>query len=136
MKNEKSLTSAQQEIHCNSIPKEKIEKRIHLIGNNDSDWARDMDDKKRVLVVLYSIWVILCLHRLLRSKPKYVAATFSVCHATWLRSLLKELQKLQEEATKIFVNNKSTLTLAKNLVFHYQSKHINTRVSFYSRMYC
>ena len=47
MKNEKSLTSAQQEIHCNSIPKEKIEKRIHLIGYNDSDWARDMDDKKK-----------------------------------------------------------------------------------------
>ena len=35
-----------------------------------------------------------------------------------------------EEATKIFVNNKSTLTLAKNVVFHYQSKHINTRYHF------
>lgn len=39
MKNEKYLTSAQQEIHYNSIPKEKIEKRIHLIGYNDSDCA-------------------------------------------------------------------------------------------------
>lgn len=46
------------------------------------------------------------------------------------RSLLKELQKLQEKATKIFVNNKSTPTLAKNLAFHYQSKHINTRYHF------
>ena len=35
-----------------------------------------------------------------------------------------------EEATKIFVNNKSTLTLAKNVVFHYQSKHINIRYHF------
>ena len=74
--------------------------------------------KKRVPVVLYSIWVILYLHRLLKSKVEYVAATSSVCHAIWLRSLLKKLQKLQEEATKIFVNNKPTLTLAKNLVFH------------------
>jgi len=49
---------------------------------------------------------------------EYIAATSSVCHAIWLRSLLKELQMLQEEATKIFVDNKSALALAKNLVFH------------------
>ena len=35
-----------------------------------------------------------------------------------------------EEVTKIFVNDKPTLTLAKNVVFHYQSKHINTRYHF------
>ena len=37
---------------------------------------------------------------------------------------------LQDEATKIFVDNKSTLALVKNLVFHDQSKHINTRYHF------
>ena len=51
-------------------------------------------------------------------EAKYVVATSSVCHAIWLRNLLKGLQMLQDEATKIFVDNKSTLTLAKNLVFH------------------
>ena len=33
---------------------------------------------------------------------------------------------LQEKATKIFMDNKLTLALVKNLVFHDRSKHINT----------
>ena len=37
---------------------------------------------------------------------------------------------LQEEATKIFVDNKSALALAKNLVFHDCSKYINMRLHF------
>jgi len=37
---------------------------------------------------------------------------------------------LQNEATKIFVDNKSTLALAKNPVFHDRSKHIDTRYHF------
>ena len=56
----------------------------------------------------------------------YVATTFSVCHAIWLRNLLKELQMLQAKATKIFVDDKLTLALVNNLVFHDQSKHMDT----------
>ncbi len=60
----------------------------------------------------------------------YVVATSSVCHAILLRSLLKELYMLQAKATKIFVDNKSALALAKILIFHDQSKHINTSYHF------
>ena len=56
----------------------------------------------------------------------YVATTSSVCHAIWLRNLLKELQMLQAKATKIFVDDKLTLALVNNLVFHDQSKHMDT----------
>jgi hypothetical protein len=63
-------------------------------------------------------------------EAEYVAATSSVCHAVWLRSLLKELHMSQEEATEIFVDNKSALALAKNPVFHDRSKHIDTRYHF------
>ena len=51
-------------------------------------------------------------------EAEYVTTTSSVCHAIWFRSLLKELQMLQKEATKIFVDNKLALAFAKNLVFH------------------
>ena len=37
---------------------------------------------------------------------------------------------LQEEVTKIFVDNKSALALAKNPIFHDRSKHIDTRFHF------
>lgn len=43
---------------------------------------------------------------------------------------LKELPLPQEEATKIGIDNKSAHALAKNLMFHHQSKHINTRYHF------
>ena len=36
----------------------------------------------------------------------------------------------QEEPTKIFVDNKSAITLAKNTVFHDRSKHIDTRYHY------
>ncbi|CAB75469.1 copia-type reverse transcriptase-like protein [Arabidopsis thaliana] len=53
-----------------------------------------------------------------------------VCHAIWLRNLLKELSLPQEEPTKIFVDNKSAIALAKNPVFHDRSKHIDTRYHY------
>ena len=63
-------------------------------------------------------------------EAEYVAATSSTCHAVWLRSLLKELHMSQEEATEIFVDNKSALALAKNPIFHDRSKRIDTRYHF------
>jgi hypothetical protein len=48
-------------------------------------------------------------------EAEYVAATSSVCHAIWLRKLLKELHMPQEDATEIF---------------HDRSKHIDTRYHF------
>ena len=57
---------------------------------------------------------------------KYIAATSCVCHAVWLRNLLKELGMSQEEPTKIFADNRSGIALAKNPVFHDRSKHIDT----------
>ncbi len=36
----------------------------------------------------------------------------------------------QEQATEIFVDKKSAIALAKNLVFHDRSKHIDTRYHF------
>ena len=51
-------------------------------------------------------------------EAEYVVATSGGCHAIWLKSFLKELQMFQEEAMKIFVDNKSALALAKNPIFH------------------
>jgi hypothetical protein len=36
----------------------------------------------------------------------------------------------QEDATEIYVDNKSAIDLAKNPVYHDRSKHINTRYHF------
>ena len=43
---------------------------------------------------------------------------------------MKELKQEQDDATKIYCDNNSTITLSKNLVFHKRSKHIDTRYHF------
>ncbi|KAL5789205.1 hypothetical protein ACOSQ2_004093 [Xanthoceras sorbifolium] len=63
-------------------------------------------------------------------EAEYVAATSAVCHAVWLRNLLKELNMTQEELTKLYVDNKLAISLAKNPVFYDRSKHIDTQYHY------
>ncbi|PKI78999.1 hypothetical protein CRG98_000640 [Punica granatum] len=64
------------------------------------------------------------------SKGEYIDAASCVCHAIWLRRLLQEPKLQQEGATKIYVDNKSAIALAKNPVHHERSKHIDTQFHF------
>ncbi|KAK2978513.1 hypothetical protein RJ640_023759 [Escallonia rubra] len=66
-------------------------------------------------------------------KAEYISVTSCVCQAIWLRFLLRELHLPQEESTKIFVDNKSAIALAKNPVFHDRSKHINARYHYITK---
>ena len=63
-------------------------------------------------------------------EAEYVATTSSVCHAIWLRNLMKELSLSQEEPSEICVDNKLAIALSKNPIFHDRSKHIDTRYHF------
>ena len=106
-----------------------------LVGYSDSDWAGDVDDRKSTTGFVFFMgdtaftWMskkqpIITLST---CEAKFVAVTSCVCHAIWLRNLLKELSITQEESTEIRVDNKSAMALAKNPVFHDRSKHIDTR---------
>ncbi|KAL0853708.1 hypothetical protein Bca101_058860 [Brassica carinata] len=107
-----------------------------LVGYSDSDWGGDIDDQKSTSGFVFFIGEIAFtwmskkqpIVTLSTSEAEYVAATSCVCHAIWLRNLLKELNLPQEKPTKIFVDNKSAIALAKNPVFHDRSKHIDTYI--------
>ena len=109
-----------------------------LVGYSDSDWGGDVDDRKSTSGFVFFIgetaftWMSKKqpIVTLSTCEAEYVAATSCVCHAIWLRNLLKELNLPQEEPTKIFVDNKSAIALAKNPVFHDRSKHIDTRYHY------
>ncbi|KAK2411591.1 putative mitochondrial protein [Trifolium repens] len=109
-----------------------------LVGYSDSDWGGDVDDRKSTTGFVFYIgntaftWMSKKqpIVTLSTCEAEYVAATSCVCHAIWLRNLLKELNLPQKEPTKIFVDNKSTIALAKNPVFHDRSKHIDTRYHY------
>ena len=106
-----------------------------LVGYRDSDCGGDIYDRKSTTGFVFFMgdtafmWMSKKqpIVTLSNCEAEYVATTLCVFHAVWLRNLLKELSMTQEEPTKICVDNKSAIALAKNPVFHNQSKHIDTR---------
>ena len=106
-----------------------------LVGYSSSDWAGVMGDRKNTTSLVFYMgdttltWsskkqstVILSI-----CETEYVATTTCVYHSIWIRRLLKELRMPREKPTKIYVDNSSAITLAKNQVFHVRSKHIDRR---------
>lgn len=111
---------------------------FELKGYSDSDWCGDVDDRKSTSGFVFYLgdtaftWVSKKqpIVTLSTCEAEYVAASWCVCHAIWLRNLLCELGLPQDEATKIQVDNKSAIELAKNPVHHERSKHIDVRFHF------
>ncbi|KAG6501768.1 hypothetical protein ZIOFF_041652 [Zingiber officinale] len=48
-------------------------------------------------------------------EAEFMAATTATCHALWLRSLASELTGVEPKLITLFVDNKSAITLMKNL---------------------
>ncbi|GJU97084.1 hypothetical protein Tco_1326355 [Tanacetum coccineum] len=59
-----------------------------------------------------------------------LAASWTICHAIWLRNLPRELKNEQYGPTEIKVDNKSAIELVRNPVHHERSKHIDVRFHF------
>ncbi|KAG6409034.1 hypothetical protein SASPL_132064 [Salvia splendens] len=80
-----------------------------LVGYSDSDWAGDNDDRKSTSGYVFYMgdtaftWMSKKqpIVTLSTCEAEYVAATFSVCHAIWLMSLLSELGWPQKKPTTI-----------------------------------
>ncbi|KAE8684274.1 hypothetical protein F3Y22_tig00111146pilonHSYRG00032 [Hibiscus syriacus] len=109
-----------------------------LVGYSDSDWGGDIDNRRSTTGFVFFMGDIAFtwmskkqpIVTLSTCEAEYVAATSCVFHAIWLRNLLKEIGLIQEEPTKVCVDNKSAIALAKNPVFHDRSKHIDIRYHY------
>ena len=60
----------------------------------------------------------------------YVAAVMKISQAIWLKRILEAMGEPQKEAIEIYYDSKSAIAMAKNLVFHSRTKHINIRYHF------
>ncbi|XP_028959409.1 secreted RxLR effector protein 161-like [Malus domestica] len=84
-----------------------------LVGYSDSDWTGDSDDRKIIIGFVFFMGDIAFtwmskkqpIVALSTCEAEYVATTSYVCHAIWLRNLLKELSMPQQEPTEIHVDN-------------------------------
>jgi hypothetical protein len=111
---------------------------IKLCGYTDSDWASSLDDRRSVSANVFTLgsgvitWSSKkqTIAALSTSEAEYVAATSAACQAIWLRRVLADLQQKQKGATKIFCDNKATISMTKNPTFHSRTKHIDIRYHF------
>lgn len=109
-----------------------------LLGYTDSDWCGDIDDRKSTSGYVFFMgdtaftWLSKKqpIVTLSTCEAEYVAASWCVCHAIWLRNLLGKFEQQQLGATEIRIDNKSAIELAKNPVNHERSKHIDVRFHF------
>lgn len=113
-------------------------KEYKLLGYSDNDWCGDVDDRKSTSGYVFFMgdtaftWLSKKqpIVTLSTCEAEYVATSWCVCHAIWVRNLLSKLEQKQNEATEIRVDNKSAIELAKNPVNHERSKHIDVRFHF------
>jgi len=111
---------------------------FELIGYSDSDFAGSIDDRKSTSGYVFSFgsgavaWASKKqpIVTLSSAEAEYVAVTAATCQSVWMRRIMTELLHEQQEPTQIFCDNKSTIALSKNHVFHKRSKHIDTRYHF------
>ena len=59
------------------------------------------------------------------TEAEYVATVHTAREIYWLRSFLSEVGVHEEGPTKLWVDNLSTIAIAKNNKFHAQTKHID-----------
>ena len=112
------------------------------IGYIDSDWAKNIDDRKITSEYVFHIgsgvipWASKKQSIVPQSttKVEYIVANATTRQAIWLRRILAYLCERQEDGTTIFCDNISSIVLSKNLVFRGRSKHIEILYHFIRKL--
>jgi hypothetical protein len=105
---------------------------LKVEGYTDADWAGSADDRKSTAGYFTFVGGNLVTWR---SKKQQVVARSSaeaefrgmavgICELLWIKSLLKDLGYEQEDAMKLYCDNKSAIEIAHNPVQHDRTKHV------------
>nr|XP_034923445.1 uncharacterized mitochondrial protein AtMg00810-like [Populus alba] len=109
-----------------------------LIGFCDTDWAGSEDDSRSTSGYAFSFgsgafsWSSVKQNTVALStaEAEYVSASEATAQAIWLRFVLDNFGEMQAEATSLFCDNMSAISMAKNPVFHQRKRHINRKYYF------
>lgn len=109
-----------------------------LTGFSDSNLGGQMDDKKSTRGMVFYLnenaitWVSQkqkCV-ALSSSEAEFKAATAAACQGIWLRNILSRITSETVGPVILYIYKQSAIYLAKNLMFHGRSKHIDIRFHF------
>ncbi|GKA84219.1 zinc finger, CCHC-type containing protein [Tanacetum coccineum] len=114
-------------------------KDIILTGYTNSDLANDVNVYEEYMVgcafllngnlITWASQKQRCV-ALSSCEAEFMAATMAACQGIWLRRLLSEITGQNIPPAALLVDNRSSLDLMKNPVFHGRSKHIDIRFHF------
>ena len=111
---------------------------INLVGYTDSDLVGSVDDSKSTSGYIFNLGsgaISWCSKKqpivaLSTIEAEYIAASIAGSQLLWLRGILEELNHVQKDATTLFCDNSSTISVSKDPVLHGRTKHIRMRFPF------
>jgi hypothetical protein len=105
---------------------------------SDSDYARDLDDRKSTSGYVFMIGTKVVswpsrkqpIVTLSATEAEFIAAVNSACQGVWLSRILGQIDEKLKECITIYCDNISSIKLSKNPMMHGRSKHIDVRFHF------
>ena len=98
----------------------------------DADWAGSITDRRSTSGYCTYVWGNLVTWRSKKqpvvsrssAEAEFRAMALRICERIWLERLMRELGILTSEPMKVFCDNQSPINIAKNLVHHDRTKHV------------
>ena len=98
----------------------------------DADWAGSITDRRSTSGYCTYVWGNLVTWRSKKqpvvsrssAEAEFRAMALGICEGIWLERLMRELGILTSEPMKVFCDNQSAINIAKNLVHHDRTKHV------------
>jgi hypothetical protein len=111
---------------------------VQLAGYTDADWAGNATDRRSTSGYAFSIGSAAIAWSskkqptvaLSSTEAEHRGAAVATCKVVWLKRLLKDLHEEVFDPTLIYCDNLRSIQLAKNPVFHAQTKHIDVHYHF------
>jgi hypothetical protein len=111
---------------------------VQFAGYTDADWAGNAADRRSTSGYAFTLGSATItwsskkqpIVALSSTEAEYRGAAVATCEAIWLKRLLKDLHEEVSDSTVIYSDNLNSIQLAKNPVFHAQTKHIEVHYHF------
>jgi len=112
--------------------------QLQVHGYTDANWASNVSNRRSTSGFMFSFgsgdvsWSSKKQPKVALSstEAKYKGAAITTCEVVWLQKLLLDLGKSVDVPVVIYCDNISSILLAKNLVYHARTKHIEVHYHF------